>query len=245
MRITAISDIHGSLIPIEPTDLLIIAGDWSPLEIQQKIYYMRKWLDECLMEWFSEIEADKIIFIAGNHDFICDSNFLYIPSMSDLPQVKFEKDFLKPLLKKHNLQNKVKYLENNSTKYNGLKIYGCPYVDGCRGWAFCQGEYRGMYNLIPKCDILITHQPPLVDGVGRTVVNNQECEFGSWALLEAMQNRKPKYVFCGHIHDGNHERQVYNHPDGKQTVIHNVSIKNEMYNLAYRPTIIKIGDNND
>lgn len=236
MRITAISDIHGSLIPIEPTDLLIIAGDWSPLEIQTKIWYMREWINDCLIEWFKNIPADKIIFIAGNHDFICDAGFIQIP-IKDIPQVDFEKDFLKPLLKKHNLQKKVTYLENSSTKYKGLKIYGCPDVEGCHGWAFSQANETLIYSTIPKCDILITHQPP-ANSLGILRQNAFERDFGSRSLLDVIKKRKPKYLFCGHIHEGDHSKIFYNHPKGKQTIMHNVSIKNEDYRIAYPPCIL-------
>ncbi|MBQ5449611.1 MAG: hypothetical protein IIT57_06185 [Treponema sp.] len=40
MKITAISDMHGYFPEIEQTDLLLICGDFSPLEIQTKIERM-------------------------------------------------------------------------------------------------------------------------------------------------------------------------------------------------------------
>lgn len=241
MRITAISDIHGSLIPIEPTDLLIIAGDWCPLEIQNTIWYMREWIDTCLLPWFKEIPANKIVFIAGNHEFICDPNFIQIP-VENAPYITFSKNILHPSLKKHGLLHKVTYLESSSVKYKGYKIFGIPYVDGCRGWAFSQGDVRGSYKLIPKCDILITHQPPLFGGVGRTVVDGIEYELGSWSLLEAIRDKKPKYLFCGHIHNGNHEEQIYHHSDDKQTHIINCAIKNEDYQIFYPIQVINVPD---
>ena len=241
MRITAISDIHGSLIPIDPTDLLIIAGDWCPLEIQNTIWFMREWIHDCLLPWFKEIQADKIIFIAGNHDFICDFNFIQIP-LRESPSITFSKNILYPSLKRQGLLHKVSYLENSYIKYRGYKIFGTPYVDGCNGWAFSQGEIRGSYSLIPKCDILITHQPPLFGGVGRTTVDGVEYELGSWSLLEAIRDKKPKYVFCGHVHNGNHILQTYNHSDSEQTKILNCAIKDEDYQVFYSPQVIHIPD---
>ena len=210
MKITAISDIHGSLIQIDPTDLLIIAGDWSPLEIQTDIWYMREWVEDCLLHWFKEIPADKIIFIAGNHDFICDPNFY---ASLGVPDITFKKNILDQYLKNQDLTKKVVYLENSSVKYKGYKIFGTPYVEGCRGWAFSQGETKGVYKSIPKCDILITHQPPIFGRVGVTKINGVECELGSWSLTESILKNKPNYHFCGHIHEGDHVPQIYNHPD--------------------------------
>lgn len=237
MRITAISDIHGSLVPIESTDLLVICGDWSPLKIQQHGYFMKQWINDNLLPWFSEIEADKIVFIAGNHDFICDESFLEIP-MIDAPSISFKKDILNPLLKKHNLFKKVSYLDNNYIDYNGYKIYGCPNVEGCYGWAFSAAEITEIYRSIPKCDILLTHQPPLIGSVGCVKQKNIERDFGSYSLKNVILNKKPKYVFCGHIHEGNHEKHLLKHSNNKETQIFNVSLKNEEYNIAYKPLII-------
>lgn len=240
MRITAISDTHGYLPKIEKTDLLLIAGDWSPLEIQTDAYFMKQWINDCLLTWFKETPADKIIFIAGNHDFICDDRFLEIP-LANAPIVTFEKDILKPMLKKNKLTNKVTYLCNSSTKYNGLKIYGCPNVEGCRGWAFATTYVEELYAKIPKCDILITHQPPLFNNIAQVRnYKNNIVDFGSYSLLCAVKKSKPKLHFCGHIHEGNHEPQQLVHSENSVTTIINVSIKNEEYQPFYKQTVIDI-----
>lgn len=237
MRITAISDIHGSLITIEPTDILIIAGDWSPLEIQRDFQEMKYWFEFKFIPWLKTIEAKRIFFIAGNHDFLCDSSY-----WKQYFNVKFDfkRNFLPSILKKHNLEEKIFYLENSSAEYNGLKIYGCPYVEGCTGWAFSHAEYKKIYNQIPKCDILITHQPPDFDNVGTVVRYGKRYIFGSIQLLCTLTNIKPSYHFCGHIHEGDHSENILEYRDKSITHIYNCAVKNEDYNLYFPNQIIDI-----
>ena len=238
MKITAISDIHGSLINISKTDLLIIAGDFSPLEKQCNTYGMNEWMGEAFIPWLKDIPAEKIVFIAGNHDFICDSNYLDI--IDDNKKVSFKSDILNPLLRKHNITHKVKYLECSSTIYKSVRIYGCPYVEGLYGWAFSQAENLQIYRTIPKCDILITHHPPVYNSIGRSVINGLEREFGSYELMETIKNKKPKLLFCGHIHGGDHNIQVYEHLDGSKTEMYNCSIKDENYDSVFKPIVIDV-----
>lgn len=236
MRITAISDIHGSLIDIEETDLLIIAGDWSPLEIQSTRPKMCDWLKKTFVPYLGSLPAEKIILVAGNHDFICDENFLNWDYMSyDLPvaPIYFDRDILNPLLRKYKLHNKIKYLDKSSTTYNGIRIYGCPNVEGCCGWAFGRAEYTMPYKDIPKCDILITHQPPRYNGLGSVMFNGVLHDFGSFLLMDAIIKRKPSLVFCGHIHDGDHTEQIYSYGDGNVTRLYNCSIKNDDYEIKH------------
>lgn len=232
MKITAISDIHGYLPEIDQTDLLLIAGDWSPLEIQTNFLYMKEWLKDQFVPWMTKTKAKKIIFIAGNHDFICDPIYIY--------PYNFQNDLLEPLLKYNNLIKKVKYLENNFSIYKGYKIYGCPYVEGCRGWAFSMAEINKHYRNIPKCDILITHQPPMFNSVGATMIENTPLELGSFELLQSLTKANPTYHFFGHVHEGNHNPSVY-----CNTTLYNCSLKNEDYQIAFNPQIAFVAENQE
>ena len=69
MKVTAISDLHGNLIDIEPCDLLLICGDISPLEIQRDYIQMTKWIFNEFQEWIMKINCPTIILTPGNHDF--------------------------------------------------------------------------------------------------------------------------------------------------------------------------------
>lgn len=116
MKVTAISDLHGNLIDIEPCDLLLICGDISPLEIQRDYIQMTKWIFNEFQEWIMKINCPTIILTPGNHDFW------------------FEK-----MITQSNtyLFNKLTILIDGETKvYNSTddkwyKIYGTPWCKQC------------------------------------------------------------------------------------------------------------------
>ena len=247
MKITAISDIHGYLPEIEETDLLIIAGDWSTLEIQQYKASMEQWIEKIMIPWFQSVKAKKIIFIAGNHDFICLPEF-WSYNIFEF-EYDFKIDFLKPLLRKNKLEDKVEYLCDESTIYNDLKIFGCPHVTGLHGWAFSEAEVFDSYSKIKKCDILVTHQPPKFNGLGESCVKKKtaqgvekvvKMDFGSEELLRKLKTIKPSLLFCGHVHGGNHNESIITHSNNKTTKCYNVSLKDEDYNVHFKPLTIEL-----
>ena len=96
-----------------------------------------------------------------------------------------------------------------------------------------------IYDCMPdNVDILITHDAPTLGNLGLI----QEGKYagtmaGNKALDNIIMKQKPKYVFCGHIHTGNHE---LNYVEG--ITMCNVSIKNEFYQAVY--DILEIELNN-
>ena len=75
LKITAISDIHGDLPIIDPCDVLCICGDIVPLEIQRNYTKSVAWLAGRFVNWCEELDCEKVIIIAGNHDFVFQSMF--------------------------------------------------------------------------------------------------------------------------------------------------------------------------
>ena len=59
-----------------------------------------------------------------------------------------------------------------------------------------EDEAGKLLEPMPKGAILICHSPPQghLDGGG-------EVHYGSWAILIAVEQKKPPLVFCGHIHE--------------------------------------------
>lgn len=236
MKVTAISDLHGNLIDIEPCDLLLICGDISPLEIQRDYIQMTKWIFNEFQEWIMKIDCPTIILTPGNHDFW------------------FEKMITQP---NTYLFNKLTILIDGETKvYNSTddkwyKIYGTPWCKQCGPWAFManHAELAKKYEKIPKdLDILMTHEASNFGEVGTTHDNGTEIKYVCAALTDEIRRKKPKYALCGHVHTGNHNITacpVYDYVFQEETErtnvrVANVSILDESYSIYFRPTTFEL-----
>lgn len=229
LKVAAWSDGHGTLPTLSsPADIMIIAGDISPLNIQRNKFEMFHWFTTEFVDYVNNAPVDKVILVAGNHDF-----FLEMQTNKDIEN----------LTKATN--NKLVYLFDNMYTYKGVSFYGCPWCVGPANWPFSpSGNYYSpdlepihkLYKRIPDCDVLITHQPPMIDGLGVSNFGNGETrEFGSIILTRVIEDHKIKYHFCGHIHTGTHYGVSYN-----DTILYNVSLKNEQYNDVFDVTYMEI-----
>ena len=70
--------------------------------------------------------------------------------------------------------------------------------------------------------------------VDRSLQTNSE-HFGSPELTEAIAEKCPRFVFCGHIHTG-----LHGGVDFEATRIYNVSRLDERYEVAYEPTWVEV-----
>ena len=96
-------------------------------------------------------------------------------------------------------------------------------------------ELAEIYDRIPqRCDILLTHMPPLACDAGRVLQHgnyNTMANYGSLELAEAISARDINYALCGHVHTGNH----FPEPFGCVRNVVNVSLKDENYKVAFKP----------
>jgi Icc-related predicted phosphoesterase len=218
MTITAISDLHGYLPLLQPCDVVCICGDISPIEFDRKSDKCIHWFRTNFLNWCSKLQCDKIIFIAGNHDFSLE-----------LLRAK-----INHLIQEYELQDKVIYLENQEYIYHGLKFYGCPNVEHLVHWAFYTPDGSEYKNIPQDTDILLTHMAPAIGELGRdfTIIR----DFGSRRLANAIKNLPNlRYAFCGHIHDGDHKPTLVNH-----AVCINSAILDDDYEYAYEPVTIDV-----
>jgi Icc-related predicted phosphoesterase len=176
MRITAIADLQNQCQKIDPSqipmaDLLIVAGDLTNYGDLRDLVIFNMWL--------GKLKHKHKAVILGNHE----NGAKYI---SDL----------------HGVFTNATLLHDELIEIEGFKIFGSP-VNECgpykNMWSYCEPEYiKRICSLIPKCDILITHGPPL--GILDPGISAEH--IGSPEILEAVERIKPLAHVFGHAHSG-------------------------------------------
>ncbi|PRY98282.1 metallophosphatase domain-containing protein [Marinilabilia salmonicolor] len=188
MDITVIGDTHGChrQLDLKPGEMLIHTGDVSAYGLEHEF------LD--FMDWMESQPFIHKVFVGGNHDLYLQNN----------------KELARSLI-----PDGVIYLENETVKIKGLKIYGTPASLFQGGMAFnyhAGQEIEKEWEKIPgNTDILITHMPP------RGILDN---EAGCPQLLEKVDSIRPKLHLFGHIHEG------YGKYEGVGTIFCNAAVSN-------------------
>ena len=184
MKIICTSDMHGVLPNIPSCDLLLIAGDICPLHCHE-IWYQRLWLENNFADWLRKVPTKNIVFIAGNHD-------LYFEKYKDHIFINH------PM---NGFLDRVHYLEDRLIEIDGLKIYGTPWQKRFHDWAFNldEPELSQKFDMIPKCDILITHSPPYKIG-DFNLRDKEHC--GHQRIVDKCKEHNIKLNVYGHIHEG-------------------------------------------
>lgn len=211
MTIKVFSDCHGYLPNISSEfDLLLIAGDITPAKWgfgSKKVQW--DWLINEFKDWFTSLpfktSASKVFLIPGNHDKVFENI------------TEAERLELKLILGSHfelliHEEKTFEYLENDDLKQ--LRIFGTPYCKMFGSWSFMKYNsfLEKAFSEIPEnLDILITHDPPTLNDMGKITQGRQTGkEAGNEILSKYILEKKPKYVFSGHIHSGNHNFEEVN-----------------------------------
>jgi Icc-related predicted phosphoesterase len=230
MKILATSDLHGNLPEVPKCDILLIAGDICPdfsdfrsgnaYGLAEDGKAQGGWLETTFADWLNDVPAKHVVAIAGNHDYV------------------FQTDKV-PNLNWH-------YLEDSHVELEGLVIYGSPWVPNLRAWAFCGGMNNRVdpvyYSGAPKaCDIALLHGPPYrfadkLNGGGKWG-NAEDMHVGDKTMAKMLYHGhlEPQVVVCGHIHEGYGH---YNHPKVPKG-IYNVAMVDEYY-VPRTPECIEI-----
>ncbi|MEM7036058.1 MAG: metallophosphatase domain-containing protein [Bacteroidota bacterium] len=209
MRIVFLSDTHGKhkQIDVPAGDLLVHAGDISGRGLP--------WQVREFMEWFGAQPHTHKVMIAGNHDFLAETEPETFRAM---------------------VPDNVIYLENEGVEIEGLKIWGSPITPWFHDWAF--NVHRGpdiarVWEKMPdKIDLLITHGPP--HGILDKVVTGEPV--GCKELLKRVSEVKPTIHVFGHIHEARGEALI-----GPVHYI-NASNLNMEYEVAHAPVVVELMD---
>ncbi len=208
MKVIAVSDLHGNLPEVPPCDLLLLGGDFTPVENHQ-LGYQAQWLDTTFRRWLGRVPARKVVGVAGNHDLV----FQHAPHLvpRDLPWT---------------------YLQDSAAEWEGLRIYGTPWQPWFFDWAFnlYEDDLRRKWELIPGgTDVLVLHGPPRGYGDAVPRGGGRVEQTGSPSLLARIEQVRPRLVVFGHIHEGRGEWRL------GPTVLANVTLVNERYEAVYPP----------
>lgn len=233
MKFAVTSDLHGSPITdfdskqLEGVDTLLIAGD--VFEMNRKINKM--------VNYFNYIQEEygvkNIIMTPGNHDHNIFEG--YLENHPDDTGEARRYDYI-PRIYKDEMKERcnLDILIDESMEIDGIKIYGSPWSPNFYNWAFMKSdaELDKRYEKIPDdVDILLSHTPPLIDGSDIDAIKWPGWDYhhcGSAALERAIAKKKPKYMFCGHIHSGDHNLLEFG-----DTKCYNVSYLGEDYEPHY------------
>lgn len=181
-KIVFLSDTHNrhEKIRVPDGDILIHSGDATNLGTIAEI--------EDFNAWFAALPHRHKIFVAGNHDWLFETE---------------------PLSARRLLDASIIYLQDSAVEIEGLKIYGSPWQPRFFNWAFnlMRGaEMAEKWALIPPdIDILITHGPPfgILDEVPRPYwTENTGCEELRKKVEKIAAFGRLKIHVFGHIHCG-------------------------------------------
>ncbi|CAM9666607.1 unnamed protein product, partial [Discosporangium mesarthrocarpum] len=101
------------------------------------------------------------------------------------------------------------YLEDSGAVVEGLKFYGSPWTNSCHMVSFtppgfsCRGDkLKEMWAKIPAgVDILLTHMPPY------KMLDLAYAHWGSWDLMDRVEELAPKVHIFGHVHNSHGTRR--------------------------------------
>lgn len=229
MRICVLSDLHGNLISdIEPCELVLICGDIVPLKMQNNFPQTDSWLKKRFSKWINALPCEKVIIVAGNHDL----------AFQNREPGWVTATLLSPT------NGKLFYLENELCEYVSkdcklYSIFGTPYCHQFGNWAFmCDDDILvEKYNKLPlHCDIVISHDAPYgTSDICFESTWNTSKHLGNEPLRDAILEKRPTYLFHGHLHTSNHEEELL-----EQTKVYNTSILDEQYSIKFKPLYLEI-----
>jgi len=241
MKICAISDVHEQFrtltYKIKDCDVLVCSGDITYIGDVQVLEDFNKWIVE--LKKLGTIK--HCVACPGNHDKTFQQK-LYNHSLSQWTSraEKIHERAMESVKDYHLLIDQEVVIDN-------IKFYGTPWTPVFGGgWSFQlydNNDKIKYYDLVPKdVDVWLGHGPPFgVNDLVQTgytdkwdrVYKNAGCD----VLLKYIEQIKPKYFVCGHLH------LEENHTPVKLecgTIVVNAAICNEQYDPIQEPIYFEV-----
>ena len=71
---SSVTILHGYLPVMPPCDLAVVCGDIFPGEMDRAVEVQGAWFRDVFMPWVEKIQGERVILIAGNHDYWIEEN---------------------------------------------------------------------------------------------------------------------------------------------------------------------------
>jgi len=226
MRILVIGDPPGDLkkiqkIPLKKADLILLTGDLGKADLARKRAFKNI---ERKKEGLPKLKKDKKLDKKIT-DEINKSTIKILKHLSKYaPVYTIEGNVGVPNLKRFG--KKVSLAKNRLKVVNGIRIGFLEYfIDNCWIKEFGSKDKvkirkakretekaRRVLRNFGKLDILVCHQPPygFLDKVKFKAAPKHwhGKHAGSKTILDYIKRKQPKYVFCGHIHEGEGKKKI-------------------------------------
>lgn len=251
-NVIAISDMHGRVAlhdlaneirkcrREDMDNLLLVAGDIIPLDIQRSEHMSREYLKQDFTDFIKSVGCDGVAIVAGNHDLFFESNS---GEVNDLIKWFPANTF---------------YLENDFCCVCGLIVIGTPLCSQFGHWAFMSPEneqkeiigklisdVKHKYGNTPT--IVLAHDAPY--SVSDVCLEHFDRKsVGNRALNPLVDELQPQWFIHGHLHSSDHGIEYITgkaengnyiwkdiEPEKYTTACVNVSIIDEAYQRKFKP----------
>jgi Icc-related predicted phosphoesterase len=198
--------------------LLIVAGDVAPDfgrpgATIHAVSNQKLWLSNEFAEWLRSRPGDPtIVGIGGNHDFALEQDVEFARALP------------------------WNYLLDESFTFEGVKLWGVPWVPNGWPWAFQLDDFLldMKFKEIPDdTNIVVSHGPPYGFS-DHAVPTYGAVHAGFPGTLDMIERVTPELFVCGHIHEA-YGRSIA--PSG--TLVANVSHMTVTYEPLNAPLLVK------
>jgi len=245
MKVCVLGDLHGAKLELPDAELYMGVGDLSslgddPAHVRKRFYkamgstvdamekFFRSRWERDFMKYVSRTYSEiyewlnstgrPVFLVSGNREVIVD---VLVKEFQQLGKGPYE------LVREF---KNIQYIDNKAVDFHGLKIYGLPFIPSDEPYipAYERSQpFKERFDALRsaavpgKPDIILSHSPPR----GTLDKHSVAGYVGSAKVLAILNRKRPRYLFCGHIHESKGMMKV-----GSTTVV-NLGTTYELFDL--------------